>query len=127
MNFIQRLGFFSVGLIMGIGILMFFLGGKKASCDYSPNARTLKNIRNKERVFSESALVYFTNNNIDTSVVSTILNSGNVDFGKSDTKKQPCKVYFITEDIESLKLELELEVENCNDKAVIKSIQTVRE
>ena len=127
MNFIQRLGFFSVGLIMGIGILMFFLGGKKASCDYSPNARTLKNIRNKERVFSESALVYFTNNNIDTSVVSTILKSGNVDFGKSDTKKKPCKVYYISEEIESLKLELELEVENCNDKAVIKSIQTVRE
>jgi len=124
MNFIQRLGFFSVGLIMGIGILMFFLGGKKASCDYSPNARTLKNIRNKERVFSENALTYFSTNNLDTAVVTTILKSGNVDFGKSDTKKEPCKIYFISEELESG--ELEIEIENCREKAVIKSVQKVK-
>jgi hypothetical protein len=127
MNFIQRLGFFSVGLIMGIGLLMFFLGGKKASCDYSPNARTLKNIRNKERVFSENALTYFTNNNIDTSVVSTILKDGNVDFGKSDTKRKSCKVYYISEEFENLQLELELEIENCNEKAIIKSVKKIVE
>ena len=73
MNFLQRLGFFSIGLIMGIGILMFFLGGKKASCDYSPNARTLKNIRIKERVISDEALGFFQSNNIDTSFISTVL------------------------------------------------------
>jgi hypothetical protein len=127
MNFIQRLGFFSVGLIMGIGLLMFFLGGKKASCDYSPNARTLKNIRNKERIFSENALTYFTNNNIDTSVVSTILKDGNVDFGKSDTKRKSCKVYYISEEFENLQLELELEIENCNEKAIIKSVKKIVE
>jgi hypothetical protein len=127
MNFIQRLGFFSVGLIMGIGLLMFFLGGKKASCDYSPNARTLKNIRNKERIFSENALTYFTNNNIDTAVVSTILKDGNVDFGKSDTKRKSCKVYYISEEFENLQLELELEIENCNEKAIIKSVKKIVE
>jgi len=125
MNFIQRLGFFSVGLIMGIGILMFFLGGKKASCDYSPNARTLKNIRNKERVFSENALINFSDNSLDTSAVTTILKSGNVDFGKSDTKKESCKVYFISEELESG--EFEVEIENCRDKAIIKSVQKVKQ
>jgi len=124
MNFIQRLGFFSVGLIMGIGILMFFLGGKKASCDYSPNARTLKNIRIKERVFSEETLAYLSSNNLDTAVVTTVLRNGNVDFGKSDTKREPCKIYFITEELESG--EIELEIENCRDKAVIKSVQKVK-
>ena len=124
MNFIQRLGFFSVGLIMGIGILMFFLGGKKASCDYSPNARTLKNIRIKERVFSEETLAYLSSNNLDTAVVTAVLRNGNVDFGKSDTKREPCKIYFITEELESG--ELELEIENCRDKAVIKSVQKVK-
>lgn len=123
MNFIQRLGFFSVGLIMGIGILMFFLGGKKASCDYSPNARTLKNIRIKERVFSEESLAYLSSNNLDTAVVSTVLKSGNVDFGKSDTKKETCKIYFITEELESG--EIELEIENCRDKAIIKSVKRI--
>jgi len=124
MNFIQRLGFFSVGLIMGIGILMFFLGGKKASCDYSPNARTLKNIRNKDRVFSENALTYFSNNSLDTAVVTTILKNGNVDFGKSDTKRERCKIYFISEELESG--EFELEIENCRDKAIIKSVNRIQ-
>ena len=124
MNFIQRLGFFSVGLIMGIGILMFFLGGKKASCDYSPNARTLKNIRNKERAFSEDALTHFSNNNLDTSAVTNILKSGDVDFSKSDTKKEPCKIYFISEELESG--EFEIEVENCRNKAIIKSVNKIQ-
>tara|TARA_R100000935_G_scaffold52977_1_gene80498 strand:- start:628 stop:1002 length:375 start_codon:yes stop_codon:yes gene_type:complete len=124
MNFLQRLGFFSIGLIMGIGILMFFLGGKKASCDYSPNARTLKNIRIKERFFSDEALAYFANNNLDTSLVSTVLKNGNVDFSKSDTDRKPCKIYFITEELESG--ELEIEFENCRDKAVVKSVQKVK-
>ena len=124
MNFLQRLGFFSIGLIMGIGILMFFLGGKKASCDYSPNARTLKNIRIKERLFSEEALAYFSSNNIDTSVVSMVLKNGNVDFGKSDTERAPCKIYFITEELESG--EIEIEFENCRDKAIIKSVKKIQ-
>ena len=124
MNFLQRLGFFSIGLIMGIGILMFFLGGKKASCDYSPNARTLKNIRIKERLFSEEALAYFSSNNLDTSVVSIVLKNGNVDFGKSDTKRTPCKIYFINEELESG--EIEIEFENCRDKAIIRSVKKVQ-
>jgi len=124
MNFIKRLGFFSIGLVMGIALLMFFLGGKKTSCDYSPNARTLKNIRIKERVFSEDAMSYFNDNNLDTSLVSTILKRGNVDFGKSDTKSKPCKIYFISEELESG--ELEIEIENCQNKAVIKSVQKVK-
>lgn len=109
---------------MGIGILMFFLGGKKASCDYSPNARTLKNIRIKERLFSEEALAYFSSNNLDTSVVSIVLKNGNVDFGKSDTKRKPCKIYFITEELESG--EIEIEFENCRDKAIIRSVKKVQ-
>ena len=109
---------------MGIALLMFFLGGKKTSCDYSPNARTLKNIRIKERVFSEDAMSYFNDNNLDTSLVSTILKRGNVDFGKSDTKSKPCKIYFISEELESG--ELEIEIENCQNKAVIKSVQKVK-
>ena len=123
MNFLQRLGFFSIGLIMGIGILMFFLGGKKASCDYSPNARTLKNIRIKERVISDEALGFFQSNNIDTSFISTVLDGWNVDFGKSETDRKPCKIYFITEEYKEN--EFELQIENCENKAFIQLIKRV--
>ena len=121
MKFIYRLGYFSLGLIMGIIILMFFLGGKKASCDYSPNARTLKNIRNKERSFSAEAIQFFELNKIDTSSVSAILDDGNVDFGKSKTKQEPCKIYFISGEMETVTLELQ--IENCEKTATVQGVE----
>jgi len=123
MKFIYRLGYFSIGLIMGIIILMFFLGGKKASCDYSPNARTLKNIRIKERSFSTEAIHFFEVNKIDTSSVSAILEDGNVDFGKSKTKQEPCRIYFISGEIETGTLELQ--IENCEKTATVQRVEII--
>lgn len=117
MKFIQRLAYFSVGLFFGIIILMFFLGGKRTSCDYSPNARTLKNIRIKERLFSQEASHFFLSNNLDTSNVNTILHDGNVDFGKSETDKEPCNIYFVTGKLDTGTLELQ--IENCDSTATI--------
>ena len=106
---------------MGIIILMFFLGGKKTSCDYSPNARTLKNIRIKERSFSAEAIHFFEVNKIDTSSVSAILEDGNVDFLKSKTKQEPCKIYFISGEMETGTLELQ--IENCEKTATVQRVE----
>lgn len=121
MNLLKRFGFFSIGLIAGIIILIFFLGGKRASCDYSPTARTLKNIKIKDRVYSEEAYRFFESNNIDTTVVNNILEDGNVNFGKSQTDKEPCKIYFVSGEIESN--ELELQIENCEETATIQRVE----
>jgi hypothetical protein len=119
MKLAYRLGYYGFGLVLGIIILMFFLGGKKASCDYSPTARVLKNIRIKDRNFSNEALSYFSDNSIDTAVVSTILDEGDVDFSKSDTDRTPCNLYVIMGETESG--ELELQIENCEDTATVVS------
>src|SRR5690606_19790623 len=105
MKFIHRLAYFSVGLFFGIIILMFFLGGKRTSCDYSPNARTLKNIRIKDRAFTQEALQFFQSNNLDTSSVTTILNKGKVDFGKSQTDSDLCNIYFVAGELDPGTLE----------------------
>lgn len=123
MKFIYRLAYFSLGLIMGIIILIFFLGGKRTSCDYSPNDRTLKNIRNKERSFSAEAIQFFEANKIDTSSVSVILDDGNVDFGKSKTKKKTCKIYFVSGEIETGTLELQ--IENCEKTATVQRAEII--
>lgn len=123
MKLIHRIGYFSIGLFFGIVILMFFLGGKRASCDYSPNARTLKNIRIKERVFSDEALSYFSNREIDTAWVSTILNDGKVHFGESDTDAKPCAVYSVSGKMESSKLQLH--IQNCDSTAIIQRVELV--
>lgn len=119
MKLIHRLGYYGLGLFFGIVILIFFLGGKKASCDYSPNARVLKNIKTKKRSFSESSYLFFQKNNLDTALVLDILKTGDVDFDKSDTNAQPCNIYFISGEIKSEVIELE--IENCDSLATIKT------
>lgn len=123
MRLLHRFGYFSVGLVMGIVILMFFLSGKRTSCDYSPNARTLKNIRIKDRSFSEEAYRFFQSYNIDTSSVTTILEDGSVNFSKSRTDNKPCNVYFVTGEFESRLLELR--IENCETTATVLGVELV--
>jgi len=119
MKFIHRLAYFSVGLFFGIIILMFFLSGKRTSCDYSPNARTLKNIRIKDRVYTPEAIQFFQTNKLDTAFVSTVLEEGKVNFGKSETDRDACNIYFVTGKLDSAKLELQ--IENCDSTATIQS------
>ncbi|MCH4823256.1 hypothetical protein ML462_08715 [Gramella lutea] len=120
MKLIHRLAYYGVGLFFGIVILIFFLGGKKTSCDYSPNARVLKNIRIKERIFSNSSMQFFESNKIDTATVSKILKDGDVDFNKSNTEAEPCNIYFISGGSEEHVLELE--IENCDSIATIQKV-----
>jgi hypothetical protein len=115
MKLVTRIAYYLGGFGVGIIILMFFLGGKRASCDYTPNARTLKNIRNKERVFSEGVLYTLSQNNLDTSAISSILKNGNVLFSESNTKLDSCKQYVIEGEVK--KHYLKITTENCETKA----------
>ena len=117
MKLIHRIAYFSVGLFLGIVILLFFLSGKKTSCDYSPDARVLKNIRIKERIFTEEAFSYFETNKLDTALVSHSLENGDVDFSRSNTDTEPCNIYLITNKVDSAILELQ--IENCDSTATI--------
>ena len=121
MKLVHRLAYYGLGLFFGIVILIFFLGGKKTSCDYSPNARVLKNIKIKERKFSKNSMRFFEINNIDTAVVSEILENGDVDFNESDTDAKPCNIYVISGYSENT--EIELKFENCDSVATIKTAQ----
>ncbi|MFD1096036.1 hypothetical protein [Salegentibacter chungangensis] len=117
MKLIHRIGYYSLGLFFGIIILIFFLSGKKTSCDYLPNDRVLKNIRIKERKWTDESLSFFSKNAIDTSAVSYILEEGDVDFDKSKTQKEPCGIFVVSGKAEE-KL-LELQIENCDSIATL--------
>ncbi|MFO7745394.1 MAG: hypothetical protein R6V36_08425 [Psychroflexus sp.] len=118
MKFIHRLGYYLSGFVVGIIMLMFFLGGKKTSCDWGLDARVLKNIRNKERIVETEALKFFEENKIDTASISYILKSGDVNFKRSNIEAKPCKIYQIEGVINSR--ELGLIFENCDSTAVLK-------
>ena len=118
MKFIHRLGYYLSGFVVGIIMLMFFLGGKKTSCDWGLDARVLKNLRLKERIITEEAMTFFKENRIDTSLVSYVLEYGDVNFRESDIEAIPCKLYQIEGNYKEKKLGFLFE--NCDSTAILK-------
>ncbi len=117
-RFLYYFGGFSIGLV----ILFFFLGGKKASCDYGPNARTLKNIRSKNRVISPEVLAQLKTKGLDTSSISKILREGDVVFSESNTELDSCKVYVVEGEIDHSTIKLT--IENCEKRATVNGMTT---
>ena len=110
------MGGFSIGLIL----LAFFSSGKKTSCAYGPNARTIKNISIKERFYSEDTQRAMQNYSLDTLAVSELIKTSNVNFSESDTKADSCKVYLLENEIDDK--DVELWVKNCDSSATVQSI-----
>lgn len=117
MKLAYRLVYFSGGFLIGIALLFFILSGKKTSCSYGPESRTLKNIRLKERAFSENTLQALRENSLDTSAISTLLKDGDVLFSESSTQLDSCKQYVI-EGIISEK-NLKIKIKNCDKLATV--------
>ncbi len=124
MKLAQRLFYYLGGFVIGLILLFFFLGGKKASCDYSPTARVLKNIRTKERSFSEQALTNMQSYSIDTADVSSILKKGSVNFSKSNTELDSCRTYFIEGTIKERMVSIL--IENCDSIAKINTLKVLQ-
>lgn len=114
MKFIHRLGYYLGGFSIGLILLMFFLSGKKTSCDYGPEARVLKNINSKELNYTDGFIK-------DSSAINHTLKYGDVNFSKSNTSKKQCNVYFIEGNYND-KI-IELTVENCDSIAKILSFK----
>ncbi|MBC3846233.1 hypothetical protein H8K90_07575 [Winogradskyella echinorum] len=120
MKFVHRLGYYLGGFAIGLIILMFFLNGKDASCDYGPNARTVKNISSKPLNYSVNANTFVNNYKLDSLTITNLIKYGSVDFSKSDTKKDSCRVYHIENSYKER--ELTLKVKNCDSLATLLDI-----
>jgi len=117
---IKRIGYFLVGVSLGSIGVYFFWQKKNATFDYGMDARTLKTIRIKERLFSDNAQRVMRISDIDTTKISTILYNGDVDFGKSKPRQKPCAEYYITgnDDLKNVSLY----VSRCDSTSTIKEI-----
>lgn len=120
MNLLKRFGYYFIGLALGSLVVLFIWKGKDVSFDYGMDARTLKTIRIKKRLFSNSAKQTLNNSAIDTATISTILKHGDVNFGKSNARLKPCAEYFITGK-DSLK-HIDIYVVRCDSTATINTI-----
>lgn len=120
MKLIQRVGYYLGGFSIGLIILAFFLQGKKASCDYGPNARTTKNIANKHKEYSIEAKRTMAQYQMDTLDLSNMIRYGDVDFSKSNTAPEDCKSYSIHNTFKDDAFEIT--VQNCDSIAKIVSV-----
>lgn len=117
MKLAYRLAYFSVGFLIGLIVLFFFLSGKKTSCDYGPQARTLKNIRVKDRTFTGEVLEMLQQNQLDTSAISKLLKDGKVLFSESNIRVDSCNRYVIKGRVSEKNLKIK--INNCDDLATV--------
>lgn len=125
MRLLHRIGYYLGGFSIGLIILAFFLSGKKTTCAYFPEARVLKNINTKTYTLSPEAQQVLTSHQLDTVAINQVLKDGDVDFGESDTRKEPCGIYSIYGETLSEK-NLKLTVENCEESVLIKNVTVIK-
>ena len=102
MSFLKRLYFFLFGLSIGIIILIFIMNKKDTRFNYSPNKRVLNDIYKKNWVFKNDK------NSISKEIFFLDFD---VNFSKSNTKIDSCKVYYIESETKSFN------VKNCEKSA----------
>ncbi|NRR92890.1 hypothetical protein HSX10_15050 [Winogradskyella undariae] len=120
MKFVHRLGYYLGGFGIGLILLLFFLNGKDASCDYGPNARTVKNISSKPFQYSNKASNFISKQTLDSTTIFNLVKYGSVDFSKSKTEIDSCKIYLIENSYKER--DLELQVKNCDSIVTILDI-----
>ena len=122
MKFYQRFAYYCFGLMIGMVFLFMFLNGKEMSCSYFPNARVLKDIRNKPFHYSDLSKEILNQKWVDTSDIRNTLTYGDVIFSKSNIPTGSGKLYVI-EGKNANNEAITIEVINYADKAVLKDIK----
>lgn len=115
MSILKRIGYYAIGLSIGIVLVAFFFKkkGTEEFC-YFPNCRVLKDIRSKNMEISPEIKA-------SKEELAQIFTEGNVLFSKSDVKAVPCKKYVVEGDLKGKKVEIS--VENCENKVIVKHLK----
>jgi len=116
----RRFTLFGFGFFIGILLLMFFLNGKDASCNYFPNARMLEILRNKHRVYDDQVVQQMIDQQIDSASIALFLSEGDIDFSKSKPRQEPCRYYWIDGFIKEKTAAIY--VENCDTLVTIQKL-----
>ncbi|MEA1785381.1 DUF4258 domain-containing protein [Arenibacter sp. GZD96] len=128
MAFLKRLGFYIIGLAIGLIFLTYFLKGKADEAGvefcYFPNCRVLKDIRSKTLAYAPVVQDLIDRQQLDATTIAYFLKDGTINFRKSDTQSQPCKTYVIEGN--SKGTDAFMEVVNCDSIATIQHFSSSR-
>lgn len=123
MSLLKKIGFYLIGLSLGMIILTFILKGKNTEICYFPNCRVLKDIRSKELRHSESILKLMEQETLKPEDIREFLSEGNINFRKSETETSPCKTYYIEGELNEKATALI--VKNCDGYAEVVSLTEI--
>lgn len=125
MAFLKRLGFYLFGLAIGLVFLAFFFKKKSEETGvefcYFPNCRVLKDIRSKPLTYSDKINRMLRDKELDSTDISYFFSEGDIDFGKSSTKSNPCKTYWIEGEFRGR--DAVLNVKNCLEEVVVEDLK----
>jgi hypothetical protein len=126
MKFVHRLGYYLVGLLVGILFLFFFFKNKRTEFCYMPNCRVLKNIRSKPLTFSKEVKAKFDAQTFVLDDVKHCTENGEVNFSQSNKPyKGGGKIYTI-EGQSTTGEDIVVEVVNFDDKALLLDINKLK-
>ena len=117
----QRFTLYGIGFAMGIVIVFFFLGGKRASCNWMPNDRILNIIERKQLLYGDQIEQNLKEAEADSLDIRAILKNGDIDFSKSRVKNEPCRLYWI--EGQGKQSSLLISVELCDSIATVSSMK----
>jgi len=117
----QRFTLYGIGFAMGIVIVFFFLGGKRASCNWMPNDRILNIIERKQLLYGDQIEQNLKEAEADSLDIRAILKNGDIDFSKSRVKNEPCRLYWI--EGQGKQSSLLISVELCDSIATVSSVK----
>mgnify|MGYP001195538862 CR=1 FL=1 len=117
----KRFTLYGSGFVLGILMVFFFLGGKRASCNWLPNDRILNIIRQKQINLNEEVRNQLNEIGSDSLDIYRMLENGDVDFSKSRVKNDPCRLYWIQGEGEQKELVITVEV--CDSVATVNSLK----
>ena len=117
MKLSNRLIYFMGGFLIGICILIFIWDKKNTKFPYMPDARVINDVNSKNVHYSNKLHTAFAKNIITVSQIQDILKNGNVNFSKSNTKLDSCKIYVIEKKLSTKNYSISLE--NCNNEVKV--------
>ena len=118
-GFVRRLAYYSSGFFVGILLLIFIFSGKKTSCNYGLNARVIHNLTQKKITLSPTIKEKFSH--LNDSIIKKYVINGNVNFSKSDTQRDSCRLYHI----DTKNKRIALQIENCKKAAIVVGYQII--
>lgn len=119
MLLIKRFGYFLFGLCIGLVILSFFLSGKKTSCNYGPEARVKSELLKKKYI--DQNILIDSIIDLNDGLIKEFIKNSSVNFSKSDTSKDSCKIYNLSGNM--LMKYREIIFENCTKTIKILNIK----